>query len=96
MATARRFAASASRGSRIRRGSAARAGAAGGGHHQQFVHEAVDEALKLESALARLRTERLIALSHYSPIEATVKGEPLEIYPFLGWQPLEGPLSRFP
>lgn len=63
---------------------------------KQFVHEAVDEALKLESALARLRTERLIALLHYSPVEATVKGEPLEIYPFLGCSRLEEPISRFP
>ena len=41
-----------------------------------FVREAVDEALKLESALARLRTPQRIALLHYSPIEATVEGEP--------------------
>src|SRR5262249_21077444 len=51
---------------------------------KQFVREAVDEALKLEAALARLRTTELIALLHYSPIQGTVEGEPLEIYPFLG------------
>src|SRR6266699_852439 len=52
---------------------------------KQFVREAVDEALKLEAAFARLRrTDSLIALLHYSPIAQTVKGEPLEIYPFLG------------
>src|SRR6266550_3736546 len=49
-----------------------------------FVHEAVDEALKLEAALARLRTKQLVGLLHYSPIQETVEGEPLEIYPFLG------------
>ena len=36
-----------------------------------FVHEAIDEALKLESALSRLRTERRFALLHYAPIAAT-------------------------
>ena len=51
---------------------------------KQFVHEAVNEALKLESALARLRTDKKIVLMHYSPIEGTVEGEPREIYPYLG------------
>ncbi len=61
-----------------------------------FVREAVDEALKLESALARLRTPQRIALLHYSPIEATVEGEPREIYPFLGCGRLADPLRRHP
>jgi Icc-related predicted phosphoesterase len=61
-----------------------------------FVHEAVAEALKLETALARLRNDRLIAVLHYSPIEATVEGEPKEIYPFLGCSRLEEPLLRYP
>lgn len=61
-----------------------------------FVQEAVQEALKLESALARLRTPQRIALLHYSPIEATVEGEPREIYPFLGCGRLAEPLSRYP
>ena len=63
---------------------------------KKFVHEAVDEALKLESALARLRNPQLVALLHYAPIQATVEGEPLEIYPFLGCSRLEDPLTRFP
>jgi Icc-related predicted phosphoesterase len=63
---------------------------------KQFVHEAVDEALKLEAALARLRTDSLIALLHYSPIQHTVEGEPPEIYPFLGSSRLEEPLGRYP
>src|SRR5215216_2282316 len=62
---------------------------------KDFVHEAVQEALKLESALARLKSEQRIVLLHYSPIRATVEGEPLEIYPFLGSSRLEDPLSRF-
>jgi Icc-related predicted phosphoesterase len=63
---------------------------------KQFVREAVDEALKLEAALARLRTETMVALLHYSPIQQTVDGEPLEIYPFLGSSRLEEPISRYP
>src|SRR5262245_17269282 len=62
---------------------------------KQFVHEAVEEALKLGSALARLRTPQKIVLLHYAPIAATVEGEPLEIYPFLGSSRLEEPLNRF-
>lgn len=60
-----------------------------------FVHEAINEALKLEAALARLRTVHRIAIIHYAPIRETVEGEPLEIYPFLGSSRLEEPLSRF-
>jgi Icc-related predicted phosphoesterase len=63
---------------------------------KRFVHEAIEETLKLESALARLRTQRRVALLHYAPIEATVRGEPLEIYPFLGSSRLEEPLNRYP
>ena len=62
---------------------------------KRFVHEAVDEALKLESALARLHTDRRVAVLHYSPIAATVEGESPEIFPFLGSSRLEEPLTRF-
>ena len=61
-----------------------------------FVREAVNEALKLETALARLRSSRLVALLHYSPIQDTVEGEPREIFPFLGCSRLEEPLTRYP
>jgi Icc-related predicted phosphoesterase len=63
---------------------------------KHFVREAVDETLKLESALARLRMPQRIALLHYAPIEATVEGEPREIYPFLGCGRLAEPLTRYP
>ena len=62
---------------------------------KEFVHEAINESLKLESALARLRTPQKIALLHYSPIQATVEGEPLEIVAFLGSSRLEEPLDRY-
>ncbi|HEX5830523.1 MAG TPA: metallophosphoesterase [Gemmatimonadaceae bacterium] len=63
---------------------------------KRFVHEAVDEALKLETALARLRSPRKIALLHYAPIRETVVGEPPEIFPYLGSSRLAEPLTRYP
>jgi Icc-related predicted phosphoesterase len=63
---------------------------------KRFVRETVDEALKLETALARLSTSRRIAILHYSPIQATVEGESPELYPFLGSSRLEEPLNRIP
>ena len=68
----------------------------GEGIIKQFVHEAVNEALKLEAALARLRTSQQIVLLHYAPIPETVEGEPPEIYAFVGSSRLEDPISRFP
>jgi len=63
---------------------------------KQFVQEAIAEALKLETALARLRTPRTIAVLHYSPVAETAAGEPLEIYPYLGCSRLAEPLARYP
>jgi Icc-related predicted phosphoesterase len=63
---------------------------------KQFVHEAVNEALKLEASLARLRSPKRVVLLHYSPIRETVEGEPLEIYPFVGSSRLEEPIGRYP
>jgi Icc-related predicted phosphoesterase len=60
-----------------------------------FVQESVNEALKLESALARLKTPHRIAVLHYAPVAGTVEGEPLEIYPWLGSSRLEEPLLRY-
>ena len=39
---------------------------------------------RLEAALNSLDADLRIALLHYAPIEATLEGERLEIYPFLG------------
>ncbi|HEX2244584.1 MAG TPA: metallophosphoesterase [Gammaproteobacteria bacterium] len=60
-----------------------------------FVAAAIDEAVKLESALAQLRTERRVALLHYSPIRATVEGEPPELFAWLGSSGLEDPIDRY-
>jgi Icc-related predicted phosphoesterase len=62
---------------------------------KQFVRESVEEALKLESALAKLRTPSRVVLMHYSPILQTVLGEPAEIIPFLGSSRLEEPVNRY-
>jgi Icc-related predicted phosphoesterase len=62
---------------------------------KQFVRESVEEALKLESALAKLRTPSRVVLTHYSPVLQTVMGEPTEIIPFLGSSRLEEPVNRY-
>ena len=60
-----------------------------------FVDEALSEARKLENQLRTLRTERIMAVLHYSPIAGTVAGEPLEIFPFLGSSRLADAVDRF-
>jgi Icc-related predicted phosphoesterase len=61
-----------------------------------FVHEAINEALKLETALSQLHaTAQRIAVLHYAPIVQTIVGEALEIYPYLGSSRLEEPLNRY-
>jgi Icc-related predicted phosphoesterase len=70
----------------------------GEGAMKAFVQEAVDEALRLDRALARLDQEhehiKKIAVLHYSPARATVVGEPEAIFPFLGCSRLAEPLTR--
>ncbi len=70
----------------------------GEGAMKAFVQEAVDEALRLDRALARLDQEneniKKIAVLHYSPSSATVVGEPEAIFPFLGCSRLAEPLTR--
>ena len=60
-----------------------------------FVQTAIDEELKLESALARLHmVPTRVVLMHYAPVRATVIGEPEEIHAFLGCSRFEEPLGR--
>lgn len=63
-----------------------------------FVQEAVNEALHLDRALAKLEQEnsniKKIALMHYAPIKDTIKGEPEVIFPFLGSSRLAEPLNK--
>ena len=60
-----------------------------------FVDEAMKEARKLENALRTLRTERSVAVLHYSPVIDTLEGEPPEIFQYLGAQRLAEPIDRF-
>ncbi|MFL6762025.1 MAG: metallophosphoesterase [Sphingomicrobium sp.] len=60
-----------------------------------FVDEVMKEARKLENALRTLRTERSVAVLHYSPIPGTLEGEPDEIFQYLGAQRLAEPIDRF-
>jgi Icc-related predicted phosphoesterase len=60
-----------------------------------FVDEAMHEARKLENQLRQLRTERSVAVLHYSPVVSTIEGEPPEIYQYLGAQRLVEPIDRF-
>jgi len=62
---------------------------------KHFVTEAVNESLKLEVALNSLRTEKAVVVLHYSPIAATVMGEPPEIFPFLGSSRLAETIDHF-
>jgi Icc-related predicted phosphoesterase len=60
-----------------------------------FVDEVLAEARKLENQLRTLRTDRSVAVLHYSPIEDTLEGEPSAIYQYLGSQRLCDPIDRF-
>lgn len=62
---------------------------------KQFVDETIQEALRLEKAMAQLRTDQKVVLLHYAPIHATCVGEPEEIIPFLGSTRLEDPIDRY-
>lgn len=59
-----------------------------------FVQASIDEALKLERAMAQLRTQKRVVVIHYSPIAATVQGEAAEIMPFLGTSRLAEVVDR--
>ncbi|HEY0792627.1 MAG TPA: metallophosphoesterase [Chthoniobacterales bacterium] len=62
---------------------------------KEFVRESVDQALRLERALARLSTPTKIAVLHYAPIRDTVVGENPEVFPFLGSTRLEEAIDRY-
>ncbi len=49
-----------------------------------FIRHTMEAADRLEQALRALDADVRVALLHYSPVPETLKGEPLEIYPFLG------------
>jgi Icc-related predicted phosphoesterase len=59
-----------------------------------FIQTSIDEAVRLENALAKLDCEHRVAILHYAPIRGTLKGEPLELYPFLGSSRLANAIDR--
>jgi len=60
-----------------------------------FVDEVMNEARKLENQLRTIRTDRSVAVLHYSPVPDTLEGEPEPIYQYLGSQRLCEPIDRF-
>lgn len=61
---------------------------------KSFVQEGVNQAMRLERALARLETQHRVVLLHYAPIRETVIGENPEVFPFMGSTRLEEPLNH--
>src|SRR4030088_687300 len=75
---------------------------------KDFVRASIDEALKLERAMAQLRTKKRVVVLHYSPILDTVQGgaphypptlypgqgEAPEIFPFMGTSRLAEVVDR--
>ncbi len=62
---------------------------------KEFVNEGLREGMKLESALAKLRTATRVAITHYAPVQDTIQGEPLDIFPWLGCGRLEEAINRY-
>ncbi len=62
---------------------------------KKFVGEGLNEALKLENAMRKVKARRTMVVLHYAPIVGTIEGEPLEIYPFLGSSRLAETIDRF-
>lgn len=65
---------------------------------KSFVNEAVQDALKLDTALSKLDTDNYlkhkVVVTHYAPVRETVVGEPEEIFPFLGSSHLAETIDR--
>src|SRR5436305_4310201 len=61
---------------------------------KRFVQASLDETMKLERALMQLRAEKRVVVIHYSPILETVRGEPEQIYPYLGSSRLAEVIDR--
>lgn len=59
-----------------------------------FMRVTMRAAEALGLALAGLRTDVRVVLTHFSPIPETLAGEPREIYPFLGSHLLAEPIDR--
>ncbi|WP_158895266.1 metallophosphoesterase family protein [Amycolatopsis anabasis] len=51
---------------------------------KNFVEHTIEVSGLLQTALEALEADVRIALTHYAPVSDTLRGEPPEIYPFLG------------
>jgi len=51
---------------------------------KSFIRHTIDVSERLRSALFSTDADVRVALTHYSPVPDTLRGEPPEIYPFLG------------
>lgn len=61
-----------------------------------YAQVAIEEAKQLEIILGSLEHVAMrVVVMHYSPIADTLKGEPIEIYPFLGATRFEEVIDRF-
>lgn len=60
-----------------------------------FVQHTKAVSARLEEVLSQLEADVRIVLLHYSPIEGTLQGERLEIYPFLGSYLLAEAVDRY-
>jgi Icc-related predicted phosphoesterase len=63
--------------------------------YKEFVQAAIDESLKLETALRTLDATVRLVLLHYAPIPDTLQGEPEQIFPFLGTSRLLPPIETY-
>ena len=61
---------------------------------KEFIAETKEEASRIAHDLAAMDTDVRVVVLHYAPIEATVSGEPRELYPFLGSSLLCEPIDR--
>lgn len=61
---------------------------------KQFIQVSLDEAVRLENALSKLDCRHKFAVLHYAPIPDTIRGEPPELYPFLGSSRLANAIDR--
>lgn len=69
-------------------------GSFGEKQYKSIVQETLSESLALENQLQQIDSKKKVVLMHYSPIRATLEGEPLEVYPFLGSSRLLDPIEN--
>jgi Icc-related predicted phosphoesterase len=59
-----------------------------------FIRSSIEEAVQLENSLAKMDCEHRVAVMHYSPVQGTLEGEPVELWPFLGCSRFASALDR--